>query len=117
MSVAQLTGRRPCRLRHRPQTNVAHAYRITSTKAEITIRQLSGAKGLAAALRADGVPAYVGFASPAPATCQGDPTPGICHYRDDALIINPSAITSYTTAIGCRPRQPLLPALLRPGRV
>jgi hypothetical protein len=61
---------------------------------KVTIRQLSGAKGLAAALRADGVPAYVGFASPAPATCQGDPTPGIYHYQDDALIINPSAIPS-----------------------
>jgi DNA-directed RNA polymerase specialized sigma24 family protein len=59
---------------------------------KVTIRQLSDAKGLAAALRADGVPAYVGFASPAPATCQGDPTPGIYHYQDNELIINPAAI-------------------------
>jgi hypothetical protein len=43
---------------------------------KVTIRQLSDAAGLAAALRADGVPAYVGFARPAPANCQTDPTPG-----------------------------------------
>ena len=59
---------------------------------KVTIRQLSDAKGLAAALRADGVSAYVAFASPAPATCQGDPTPGIYHYQDHALIIKPSAM-------------------------
>jgi hypothetical protein len=59
---------------------------------KVTIRQLSDAKGLASALRADGVPAYAGFASSATATCQGDPTPGIYHFQDDALIINPAAI-------------------------
>jgi hypothetical protein len=59
---------------------------------KVVIRQLSDAKGLAAALRADGVPAFVAYASQGPATCGGDPTQGVYQFQNDELIINPSAI-------------------------
>jgi hypothetical protein len=61
---------------------------------KVIIRQLSDAKGLAAALRADDVPAFVAYASQGPATCGGDPTQGVYQFQNDALIINPSAIPS-----------------------
>jgi hypothetical protein len=44
-----------------PRTRRLHGHRQPDGDVKVTIRQLSDAKGVAAALRADGVPAYVGF--------------------------------------------------------
>jgi len=67
----------------------------------VTIRELRDPAGLEAALHADGVPAYVAFASPAPARCAVYPAgpsqqQAMYQFRQGSgraeLIIDPSAI-------------------------
>jgi hypothetical protein len=68
---------------------------------KVTIRQLRDRAGLAAALHADGVPAYVAFAGQVPARCQQYPASesqlhAIYQFHqgdgDVAITIDPSAI-------------------------
>lgn len=71
---------------------------------KVTIHQLRDRDGLAAALHADGVPAYVAFADPAPAYCKVYPAgqaqqQAIYQFHPNSkgsaeLIIDPSAIPS-----------------------
>jgi hypothetical protein len=67
----------------------------------VTIRELRNPAGLATALHADGVPAYVAFAAPVPAYCQAYPAskPQLqaiyqFHQGDGSavLVVHPSAI-------------------------
>ena len=71
----------------------------------VTIRELRDPAGLAGALHADGVQAYVAFAGPVPARCQGYPGSQsrlraiYQFHRGDgnaALVIDPAAIPSGT---------------------
>jgi len=68
---------------------------------DVTIRQLRDRTGLAAALHADGVPAYIAFADPAPASCPAYPGAAstlraIYQFQQGngsaVLVIHPSAI-------------------------
>jgi hypothetical protein len=67
----------------------------------VTIRELRDPTGLAAALHADGVPAYIAFADPAPAYCQSYPASkpqlqAIYQFRQGdgsaVLVVHPPAI-------------------------
>jgi hypothetical protein len=67
----------------------------------VTIRQLRNPSGLAAALAADGVPAYVAFAGPVPANCKVYPASpsqlqAIYQFHRNTLVIDPAQIPSGT---------------------